>query len=91
MYLFYQPLVPVRSVRSARILQDYVVAFTIDGDPNTIVRNPYPVRQPAAYLPRGFDDKVQFFDSGILDLPYVWRGNTESEDVCRKWQAMSST
>ena len=91
LYLFYQSLVPVQSIRSARILQDYVVTFAINGDPTTIVRNPYPARQPAAYIQHSIDGKVQFFDSGFLNLPQVWRGNTESEDVCRIWQEMSFT
>ena len=91
LYLFYQPLVPIQSVRSARILQDYVATFAIDGYPSTIVRNPYPIAQPVPYFQHSLDDKVQFFDSDFINFPRVWRGNTESEDVCRTWQAMSST
>ena len=91
LYLFYQPLVPVQSIRAARILQDYVVTLVIDGEPSTMVRNPYPVPPPVSYLRQSFDGKVQFFDTDILNFPRVWRGNTESEDVCREWQKMSST
>lgn len=89
--LFYQPLVPVQSIRSARILQDYVVTFAIDGDPITYLRNPYPVPQPSPYYLHSSDGKEQFFDSGLLKFPHVWRGDTEPEDACRRWQAMSST
>ena len=91
LYLFYQPLVPVQSIRSARILQDYVVTLAIDERPTTIVRNPYPFPAPAYYQKHSYDDKVQFFDSTVQNFPRVWRGPTESDDVCRKWQKMSST
>ena len=91
LYLFYQPLVPVQSIRSARILQDYVVTLAIDEQPTTVVRNPYPVPNPAYYRKHSFDDKVQLFDSGISNLPILRRGPSESDDVCREWQRMSFT
>ena len=91
LYLFYQPLMPVQSIRSARILQDYVVTFATGGDPSTIVSNPWPMRQPAAYDKYSVDNKTQLFDSGSLKFPHIWRGEPEFEDVCRAWQAMSST
>ena len=92
LYLFYQPLVPVHSIRSARILQDYVVTFALYGEnPTTMVKNPYPIPQPAFYEKHATDDKVQYFDSGFLAFPHLWRGPTESDDVCRQWQKMAST
>ena len=91
LYLFYQPLVPVQSIRSARILQDYVVMLATEGYPDTIVRNPYPLPNPVGYLQHFYDNKVQVFDTGVLHFPNVRRRPTESDDVCRKWQKMSST
>ncbi|KAF7918536.1 uncharacterized protein EAE98_009779 [Botrytis deweyae] len=91
LYLFYQPFVPVASIRAARILQDYVVTFVTSGNPTTTVTNPSGFRQPAPYHQYSMDNKVQFFDSGILRFPNVWRGDAESEDLCRVWQQMSCT
>ncbi|TGO08237.1 hypothetical protein BTUL_0219g00060 [Botrytis tulipae] len=90
-YLFYQPFVPVASVRAARILQDYVATFVTSGNPTTTVTNPSGFRQPALYHQYSVDGKVQFFDSGILRFPNVWHGDAESEDLCRVWQQMSCT
>lgn len=90
LYLFWQPLVRVQSIRSALILQDYVVTFVIDGKPSTAVRNPFGV-QPVAYEKYKTDDKEQFFDSWYLNLPRVSREEPEAGDLCRVWQSFSST
>ncbi|KAL8876408.1 MAG: hypothetical protein Q9198_005392 [Flavoplaca austrocitrina] len=90
LFLFYQPVVPILSVRSARILQDYTVTFALTGEPQTYINNPYPVPGLETYYPYFWDDKEQFLDSGIY-FPHVTRGNPEGEDVCREWQKMSST
>ena len=82
---------PVQSIRAARILQDYVVTLAINGEPSTIVTNPFPIPKPEPYYQHSYDGKVQRFDTGFNNFPLVRRGDTESEDVCREWQRMSST
>lgn len=92
-YLFYQPIVPVNSIRSALILQDYVFSFASYGIPFTTVTNPTGVENPTFYRQTSTDNKVQFLDSGKLNLPAVTRGeiDNQQEQTCRIWQSLSAT
>ena len=92
--LFYQPVVPVHSIRSALILQDYIVTFASVGFPFTTVANPIGIEgPPAVYKKAVLDGKEQRLDSGKSNLPAVTRGkiDLEQQGLCRVWQALSVT
>ena len=93
-YLFYQPAVPVHSIRSALILQDYIWTFASYGTPLTTVADPTGVEAaPAVYKKTREDHSEQHLDSGKSDLPAVTRGGIDRqvESLCRAWQMLSTT
>lgn len=92
-YLFYQTGMPVSSVRSARILQDYVLTFALYRRPLTRVFNPPLVGlvQPAPYLRTNVDFKTQLMASYKTRFPKVTRVEAEGDDTCRVWGSLSAT